>query len=95
MRPIASAFAALAVLLLPGSAGAAPLTYHRPVPAPDAAAQLAEMVALFDEICLKAFPDDAAVARAMAERHATAMIPADVRVYLHEDPGVGWEIVGR
>jgi hypothetical protein len=95
MRPIASAFAALLALLPPASAGAASLTYKRPVPAPDPAAQLAEMVALFDQICLKAFPDEAAVARAMAARRATAMTAAEVKVYLHEDPGAGWDIAGR
>jgi hypothetical protein len=96
MRPAPSAFAALLALALPAaSAAAAPLTYNRPVPAPDPAAQLAEMVALFDEICLKAFPDDAAAAKAVAARQGTAMSAEDVRAYLHDDPGTGWHVVGR
>lgn len=96
MRPALCAFAASLALALPAaSAGAAPLTYNRPVPAPDAAAQLAEMVVLFDEICLKAFPDDAAVAKAVTARRGTAMSAEDVRVYLHDDPGVGWHLIGR
>jgi hypothetical protein len=95
MRPALSAFAALAALLLPGPLAAAPLNYNRPVPAPDPAAQLAEMVALFDEICLKAFPDDAATAKAVGARQGTTMSAEDVRVYLHEDPGIGWHLTGR
>jgi hypothetical protein len=62
---------------------------------PDPAAQLAEMVAIFDGICLRAFPDDKAVARAMADRKADALSGAQVRRYLHQDPGVGWRIAGR
>ena len=89
--------AAVAALLLFAAPFDPASPYTLPTPPPDAAAQLAEMTALYDDICLKAFPNDAAVARAMAARGraATAMTSADVRRYLHEDPGVGWFITGR
>ncbi|MES1202570.1 MAG: hypothetical protein ABUS57_14100, partial [Pseudomonadota bacterium] len=56
--------------------------------APDA--QLAEMLSLYEEICLRNFPDDAAVETAMSARHATTLSPREVRIYLHDDPGEGW-----
>jgi hypothetical protein len=89
-------FAGAAAFCLAGAAQAAePRSYERPDPAPDPAAQLAEMLTLYDEICLKAFPDDAAVARAVETRRATAMTEAEVKSFLHADPGRGWRIAGR
>src|SRR5262249_14206644 len=57
-------------------------------------AQQAEMVTLFDEVCLKAFPNDAAVAQHLQARHAQQLTPTEVTIYLHEDPGAGWRLAG-
>ncbi|MBV9883435.1 MAG: hypothetical protein JO276_10545 [Sphingomonadaceae bacterium] len=83
---------ALAALLMPAAAAA---QYETPVNPPDPAAQLAEMIALYDEICLRAFPSDQAVAQAMAAHGAAPMASAEVRIYLHDDPGRGWNLTGR
>jgi hypothetical protein len=74
---------------------AAPAQYEALVNPPDPAAQLAEMVALYDEVCLRAFPDDAAAARAVARYRASPLSREDVRRFLHDDPGLGWQIAGR
>jgi hypothetical protein len=88
--------AAAAAVCLAGAAHAAePRAYERPDPAPDPAAQLAEMLTIYDEICLQTFPDDAAVAHALEARGATAMSNAEVKSILHDDPGRGWRIAGR
>jgi hypothetical protein len=88
--------AAALTLCLAGAAHAAEQrTYERPDPAPDPAAQLTEMLTLYDEICLKTFPDDAATVHALETREAVALSDAQVRVFLHEDPGRGWRIVGK
>ncbi|HEX5183069.1 MAG TPA: hypothetical protein VFW19_07945 [Allosphingosinicella sp.] len=86
-----------ALLMLAAPGEAADLPYRLPVPQPDAAAQLAEMIGLYDEICLKAFPDDNAVKRAVTARGtaATEMRKSELRRYLHDDPGVGWFLAGR
>ena len=80
---------ALAALAAPASA-----QYEVPDPAPEPVAQLAEMVELYDRICLRAFPDDHAVARLMRDV-GTPLSPAEVQRYLRDDPGVGWRIAGR
>jgi hypothetical protein len=92
---VAIAAAALFALAAPNEAVTYP--YRLPTPPPDAAAQLAELTGLFNDICLKAFPDDRAVAQAVVARgsSATPMSPDEVRVYLHDDPGVGWFLAGR
>lgn len=87
--------AVAAAFCLAGAADAAARTYDRPDPAPDPAAQLAEMLTLYDEICLKTFPDDAAVARAAEARGAVPMTEAEIRSFLHDDPGRGWRIAGK
>jgi len=84
----------LAAILL-AAAPAAQAQYETPVNPPDPAAQLAEMIEIYDSICLRAFPDDEAVARAVAARGGTAMNEAEVRRYLHNDPGRGWDVAGR
>jgi hypothetical protein len=48
------------------------------------------LVALYDEVCLKAFPDDAAVDALMAAKGATPLTPEEVRVTFRNDPGRGW-----
>ena len=84
--------AAILMLAMPVAAAA---QYEAPADPPDPAAQLAELIEIYDAACLRAFPDDGAVAQAMAARGATAMGDAEVRIYLHDDPGRGWEIDGR
>ncbi|MBV9883906.1 MAG: hypothetical protein JO276_12935 [Sphingomonadaceae bacterium] len=69
--------------------------YEAPVNPPDPAAQLAEMVALYDQVCLRAFPDDEAAARAVSRYRATRLSQEEVRRFLHDDPGIGWRIEGR
>jgi hypothetical protein len=85
-------FALAAALALAAPAAA---QYETPVDPPDPAAHLTEMLEIYEAVCLTAFPDDAAVAREMAARGAEALSAADVRRYLHDDPGVGWRIAGR
>jgi len=51
---------------------------------------LARMVTLYDEICLRTFPDDAAIDALMKAKGATPMTPEEVKVTLNEDPGRGW-----
>lgn len=58
-------------------------------PAEDVSRQ-ERMVALYDELCLQTFPDDAAIDRLMASKGATALTPEEVRVTLRDDPGRGW-----
>lgn len=87
--------AALAAILLAALPAAATAQYETPVNPPDPAAQLAEMIELYDAVCLRAFPDDEAAARAMAARGATAMNDAEVRAILRDDPGRGWNVAGR
>jgi hypothetical protein len=69
--------------------------YETPINPPDPAAQLAEMIEIYDSICLRAFPDDAAVARAIDARGGAAMNAEEVRRRLHDDPGRGWNFGGR
>lgn len=84
-----------ALCLLLAAPAAAFAQYEAIANPPDPAAQLAEMLAIYDEVCLHAFPDDDGVASAMAARGATPLSRAQVRAYLHDDPGRGWRITGR
>jgi hypothetical protein len=81
--------------MLTAAMPAAAAQYETPVNPPAPAAQLAELIEIYDSACLRAFPNDGAVARAMTARGATAMDDAEVRIYLHGDPGRGWNIAGR
>ena len=65
----------------------------QPPPAP--AARLDRMTALYDEICLRTFPDDAAVDAALRKRGATPLTADEVRVTLRDDPGRGWRLAGE
>jgi len=53
-------------------------------------ARLERMVALYDELCLEASPDDTAIDALMAAKGATALTPEEVRVTFNDDPGRGW-----
>ena len=61
MRP-AGIMLALAAAAMPIPAAA---QYETPVNPPDPAAQLAELIEIYDSACLHTFPDDGAVAQAM------------------------------
>ena len=54
--------------------------------------RLSRMTVLYDQACLKAFPDDNAVETLMTTRHATPLTPEQVKVTLNDDPGRGWLI---
>lgn len=83
----------LAAAMLAGPAPASP--YAPLVNPPDPVAQRDELIALYDEICLRAFPDDSAAGAAAARHDATPLSQSDVRRFLHEDPGFGWQLRGR
>ena len=85
----------LAAAMVAGMPAAAAAQYETPANPPEPAAQLAEMIEIYDSVCLRAFPDDDAVARAMAERGATPMSDSEVRGILRDDPGRGWNLAGR
>jgi hypothetical protein len=91
MRRIGAAIA----LLLAGLPAAARAQYETPVNPPDPGAQLAEMVELYDSICLRAFPDDAAAVRELDRRNAAPMSGPQLHTMLHDDPGRGWTVAGR
>ena len=95
MRMMWIAAAALAALPAGSAAAQEPDTYARPDPAPDAAAQLAEMTELYERVCLQVFPDDKAVDAEMTRRGGVRLSEAGVRYFLHADPGVGWHLKGR
>ena len=84
-----------AAILAAAMPAAAAAQYETPANPPAPQAQLAEMIEIYDSVCLRAFPDDAAVTRAMAVRDAVPMSDAEVRVFLHDDPGRGWNLAGR
>ena len=55
-------------------------------------AEVEEMAALYDTLCLQAFPNDAALARAAAAAQARPLTQTQVAFYLHDDPGRGWTL---
>ena len=52
--------------------------------------RIAKMAALYDEICLKAFPDDAAVIALAGAKAAREYTVEEVRVTMRDDPARGW-----
>ena len=52
-----------------------------------------EYVELFISLCLQKFPDDIALA-AEAGTKGPSLTPAQVKAFLHNDPGQGWTISG-
>ena len=70
------------------AAVAASAAVGQPQGAPDPAVE--RLVALYDEVCLKAFPDNAAVDTLMAAKGARALTAEEVRVTFRDDPGRGW-----
>ena len=60
--------------------------------APQDVAAAAEMAGLYRDICLTAFPDLAAMTRALNAHAATPLTAKEVAAYLHADPGQGWQL---
>jgi hypothetical protein len=83
-----------ATMILAGPT-AATAQYERLANPPDPVAQRDELIALYDEICLRAFPDDGAAAAAAARHDASPLSQSDIRRFLHDDPGIGWQLRGR
>ena len=54
--------------------------------------QMEKMTALYEEVCLKAFPNDRAVEAAMRSRKARELTPEQVKVTMGNDPARGWEL---
>lgn len=52
---------------------------------------VARMAALYQEVCLTAFPYDDQVDALMAAKGARPLTPDQVKVTLRDDPGRGWE----
>jgi hypothetical protein len=50
------------------------------------------MANLYEEVCLKAFPDDKALYALMAAKGAQPLKPEVVKVTLRDDPGRAWEL---
>jgi len=50
------------------------------------------MTALYEEACLKAFPDDKALEKVVLAKGARELTRDEVKVTLNEDPGRGWEL---
>ena len=61
----------------------------------DADQRLSAMSSLYDQVCLKAFPDDKAVETLMKAQDARELTPQEVRVTMRDDPARGWELRGR
>ena len=57
---------------------------------PAADPMLGRMTALYEEVCLRDFPDDHAVDLAMAAKGAKPLTPEQVKITLVNDPGRGW-----
>lgn len=92
--------AALAALLTAATpAGARAQAVGRPYMAPvnpaPPAEQLAEMLTIYEDVCLVAFPDDAATDRRAQALGGQAMSAERVRSLLHDDPGRGFVFAGR
>jgi hypothetical protein len=51
-----------------------------------------QMIDLYENICINAFPKDKDVDAAMAQLGATPMTRDEVSIFLHDDPGRGWRV---
>ena len=54
--------------------------------------QIARMAALYDEVCLKAFPDDKAVETLMQAQNAEELSADEVKVTMVDDPARAWRL---
>lgn len=55
-------------------------------------ARLSRMTSLYEQICLKAFPDDKAVEALMTKLSARELTPDEVKVTMRDDPARGWNL---
>jgi len=55
--------------------------------------RLSRMTAIYEKVCLSAFPDDNAVEALMKTQDARELSPAEVKVTMNADPARGWELV--
>jgi len=55
-------------------------------------AHVARMAALYDQVCLKAFPSDEAVEALMSAQNAIALPQDEVKVTMGNDPARGWRL---
>lgn len=53
---------------------------------------IAEALSVFDQICLKRFPDAAAIEKFVAQKRLQPVSQEDMRHMLGTDPGVGWHL---
>lgn len=54
--------------------------------------RLSTMVALYDQVCLKTFPDDGAVEALMVAQGARELSRSEVETTMRDDPARGWEL---
>jgi hypothetical protein len=52
----------------------------------------AKNAALYEEVCLNAFPDDKAVEALMTAREARPLSEQDVKITMRDDPARAWEL---
>jgi hypothetical protein len=57
--------------------------------------RLSAMATLYEQVCLKAFPDDKAVETLMKSQDARELTPEEVKVTMRNDPARGWELKDR
>jgi hypothetical protein len=62
--------------------------------AQEADQRLAAMTALYEQVCLKAFPDDKAVETLMKAQDARELTPDQVKVTMGADPARAWALPG-
>lgn len=60
--------------------------------ASEAEERLARMTLLYQDICLKTFPDDKSVEALMTAQGARELTQAEVKVTMRDDPARGWEL---
>ena len=61
-------------------------------PSAEAELRLARMTALYEQVCLRSFPDDKAVEIIMRARNAREPTPEEVKVTMRDDPARGWDL---
>jgi len=54
--------------------------------------RLSNMTALYEHVCLKAFPDDRAVEALLKTQDARELSPEEVKVTMGDDPARGWAL---
>ena len=63
-------------------------------PANQTSPQIPAMAQLYEELCLKAFPDDSAVEKMILARGGKALSNKDVKVTMGDDPAKAWSLPG-